>query len=78
MMYSFENVAFPSNLFIHFENMIFSFENRNVSKNNKLLFRIYDLFIQEYTKVTPKWDELTFLNALGGSSQTNSFPKGAP
>ena len=48
--------------------MIFSFENMNVSNKVNYLLRKYDLFIQEYAKATPKWDELTFKNALRGSS----------
>ena len=37
-----------------------SSERMNVSKKvNYYLLRKYDLFIQEYAKTTPKWDELT-------------------
>ena len=39
------------------------------------LIRKYDLFIQEYAKVTPKRDELTFENASGGRSLKNQFPQ---
>ena len=49
----------------------------NVSKKISYLLRKYDLFIQDDAKVTPKWDELTFLNALGGINLKSSFPKGA-
>ena len=50
------------------EHMIFPFGNINVSKKVNYLLRQYDLFIQENTKVTPEWGELTFGNAFWGSS----------
>ena len=59
--------------------MMFSFENMNVSKKLNYLLRKYDLFIQEYTKVTPKWDELNVFECLWGKQlQTNVSPRGRP
>ena len=46
----------------------FPIENMTVSKKVSYLLRKYDLIIQEYAKVTPQWDELTFFNTFGGSN----------
>ena len=53
----------------------FPFENLNVSKKVNDLLRKYDLFIQEYAKATALWDELTLLNAFGGSNLQKYFPQ---
>ena len=50
----------------------------NVPKKVNYLLRKYNLFIQEYAKATPKWNELTLFDTFGGRSFTNSSPKGAP
>ena len=63
MNYFFENMIKINHLLRIYD---FSFENMNVSKKVNYLRRKYDLFIQEYAKVTPEWDELTFLECLGG------------
>ena len=56
----------------------FSFENMNVSDKVNCLLRKYDFSF----KMMPKWRlnvmNPFLLNAFGGSSWTNSFPKGAP
>ena len=64
---SFETMIFHSKIWfsskklnICFENITFSFIHMNVSKKVNYLLRKYNLPSQEYAKVTPKWDELTF------------------
>ena len=42
-----------------------SFVNMNFSKKAHSLLRKHDLLIQEYAKVTPKWDEPTFVECFG-------------
>ena len=56
--------------------MISSFENMTVSEKVDYLLRKYDLFIQEYVKVTPNTDELTFWECFGGKQLENYFPDG--
>ena len=55
--------------------MIFSFGMTFLKKVSSL-FRKYDLFIQEYDKVTLKWGELILFECFWESSLTNSFPEG--
>ena len=59
--------------------MTFSFENMIFhKKNNSLLRRRYDLFIQEYAKVTLNWDELICFERFWGKLLTKqSSPRGA-
>ena len=49
-----------------FRDMIFSLVNLTILWKINYLIRIYDLFIQEYAKSTPKWDELTLCLCFGG------------
>ena len=48
-------------------------------KKVNYLIRKYDLFIQESTKVTPQWDELTFLECYVGEAVKQIVsPRGRP
>ena len=70
LAYFLRKYDFPSTFIVFFENMIFAFENMDVSKKVNYLLRKYDLFMQEYAKATPIWNELTFLPVSKG------FPEG--
>ena len=75
--FSFENSTSPRQLLIR--SVVFSsFENMNVSKKVSYLLRKHDLFIQEYAKATPTWDELTVFDAFGEAVQKRVSPRERP
>ena len=67
---SFEKIKKVNYLFRNYDLFI---RNMTCPKKVNYLVRKYDLFTQEYAKVTPTWDELTFLNALGELALTVRF-----
>ena len=68
--FSFENLIFQEIIYLLRK---YDFDVRKYEcfhKNIKHLFRKYDLFIQEYAKATPLWDELTFFECFLGKQLT--------
>ena len=55
---------FLRKLIICFENMILSFDNMTFSQKVNHPIQKCDLFIQEYSKATPKWDETTCVESV--------------
>ena len=56
--------------------MVRSFGNMKVLKKVNYLLRIYDLFIKEHPRVTPKWPELKIVEHRWGKQINKSFPPG--
>ena len=52
------------------------FEIMTVSKKVNYLLQEYDLFIREYAKATPKWDELSVFECFLGKKLNKLFPRG--
>ena len=81
LTYLLRNIVSPKKIDVNYllRKYYFPFENMKVSKKVNYLLRKYDLFNQEYAKVTPKWDELSFVECILGKQFTKIVsPRGRP
>ena len=61
-----------------FRKYVFLLEDMTFPKKVNYLIRKYDLVTQGYAKVTPTWDELTFVECFWGKQFKKVSPRGRP